>query len=145
MSDWRDMADYKPKRCLSHPLPKSDRTGSKAAMKLVKRMSYEQRHISNWECAPPGDDPWIAGVVFERRSNGVITHYRLSTEGIFFGDESENWRDDRLLLGLEGMATDRRLREPGIDWRSRWRHKGRDTKLGFAWATRNAADKRRPR
>jgi hypothetical protein len=35
MSDWRDVADYKPKRCLNHPLPKS-RHGS-----ALRREFYE--------------------------------------------------------------------------------------------------------
>ena len=37
MSDWRDVADYKPKRCLSHPLPKSDKSGSGKARARTKQ------------------------------------------------------------------------------------------------------------
>ena len=42
MSDWRDVADYKPKRCLSHPLPKSNKSGSEKA-----RARIRQRRIRN--------------------------------------------------------------------------------------------------
>ena len=50
MSDWRDVADYKPKRCLSHPLPKSRHDSA------LRREFYEvhrdQRLLDQEQSAP---------------------------------------------------------------------------------------------
>ena len=144
MSKWTDVADYKPKRCLSHPLPKSDRTGSEAAMTMIKQMSIKQRRDRNWERDEDlGDLQISVGAVFRRRGDLIYTmhkHFAGETEDtIHVGDDCMTW-------DLETRAHFRGLRDPdGFDWRGQWSHNARVERAAFALATRNAADKRRPR
>ena len=139
MTTLQHVADYKPKRCLRHPLPKSDRSGSEAAMQLVRLMSIKQRRDRNWDRDEDlGDMQISAGCVFRRRGDLVYTvHKRDALDA-----DDDLWRFDRMTWSLENMAIYRGLRDrDGFDWRAGWSHCARLARAGFALATRHASDK----